>query len=361
LRAALLSLPALIALALAPATAAADAISDFYKGRSMRLVIGFSAGGGYDLYSRTVIRHMINHIPGRPNIVPQNMPGVGSRRAANWLYSVAPQDGSVFGTVGLTTPLDQALKAEGVKFDVAKFNWVGNPIIDTGITFTWAASGLLTIADVQKKGGLICGGTGATSLTVLAPVVLNNLLGLKARVISGYPGGEELHLALERGEVNCRGADGWSSVKATDSDWLRDHKISVLVQWGIEADPEISKVQGRTVPNIVDLGKTDEDRSALRLIATGNAMGRPMLAPPNVPAERVKALRDAFDATMKDPAYLADAEKQKMDIRPLSGEQLQALAVETASASAGVMKRVNELIAVHHLETVKTEPGKAGK
>jgi hypothetical protein len=258
--------------------------------------------------------------------------------------------------VGLTTPLDQALKADGVRFNVAKFNWIGNPIIDTGITFTWAASGLITIDDVMKKGGLICGGTGATSLTVLAPIVLNNLLGLNARVISGYPGSEEIHLAMQRGEVNCRGADGWSSVKTTDSDWIRDKTIAILVQWGIEPDPEISKLQGRAIPNILDLAKTDEDRHALRLISTGNAMGRPMLAPPNVPADRVQALRDAFDATMTDPAFLADAARQRMDIRPLSGQKLQDFAVETASAPDSVIARVNELIALNHLETLKSDP-----
>lgn len=337
--------------------ARAETVADFYKGRTLRLVIGLNAGGGYDLYARAIIRRMADHIPGHPTIVPQNMPGAGSRLAANWLYNVAPRDGSVFGMVGLTTPLDQALREEGVKFDVAKFNWIGNPIIDTGITFTWAASGLLTLDDVKRKGGLICGGTGATSLTVLAPIVLNNLLGLNGRVISGYAGSEAIHFAMERGELNCRGADGWSSIKTTDGDWLRDGRISVLVQWGIEPDPEISKIEGRAVPNILDLANTDEDRRALRLIATGNAMGRPLLAPPGVPPERVDALRRAFDATMQDPAFLADAAKQKMDIRPLSGERLQALADETASAQDYVIARVMELIALNHLESVPTPGG----
>jgi tripartite-type tricarboxylate transporter receptor subunit TctC len=331
----------------------AQSAENFYKGKSVRVVIGFSAGGGYDTYTRAVLPHMTRHMAGKPGFMPQNMPGAGSRKAANWLFNVAPKDGSVIGVVGLTTALDQALKKKGVKFDVAKFHWIGNPIKDTGITYTWAASGLHTIEDVRKKGGLICGGTGATSFTVLSPLVLNSLLGLEGRVISGYRGGKGLHLALERGEINCRGAHGWSSMKATGGQWLKEHKVSVLVQWGIEADPEISNWQGRPVPNIVDLGKTDLDRRALRLMASSNAMGRPMIAPPGLPADRVKALRAAFAATMKDPAFLAEAKKRKMDIAPLMGEQLQEIAVETASAPATVIDRLHELTKRNRLEKVK--------
>ena len=176
-------------------------------------------------------------------------------------------------------------------FDATKFNWIGSGMTEFTVCALLGGSPTIkTFADATKT-PITLAGSGPGSDDDMISKMLIKLLGLKAKVVSGYPGGEELHLAIERGEVNCRGADGWSSVKATDSDWLRDHKISVLVQWGIEPDPEISKVQGREVPNIVDLGKTEADRLALRLIATGNAMGRPMVAPPGVPADRVKALR----------------------------------------------------------------------
>lgn len=345
----------------AAADARADAIADFYKGKPVKVIIGFSAGGGYDLYARTVGRHMGRHLPGNPTFVAQNMTGAGSRKAANWLYNVAPKDGATVATIGENTAIDQALKQPGVQFDVAKFNWIGNSIADNNITIVAASTGIVTIEDVLAKGGLICGGTGASSPSILSPQIINNLTGAKIRIIAGYPGGSAVNLALERGEVNCRGTNSWASQKATLGHWLKERRINVLVQWGLKKNPEISEYQGRDVPLSSELGKTDADRAALRLLASGSAIGRPIVAPPGVPADRVKALRAAFDATMTDPKFRAEAERQKMDLAPLPGEEVQRLAVETISAPEPVVTRALELVARRDIEKLKGSEKKKKK
>ena len=323
---------------------AADPVADFYKGKQVRFVIGYSAGGGYDVYARAVARYLGKHIPGNPAVVPQNMEGAGSRLASNWLYNVAPKDGTVIGTVGQNAPVDQALKEPGVQFDAAKIVWIGNPIVDNNITTTWAASGLKTIDDVKTKGGMICGGTGANSPAITYPQVLNNLIGLKARIIAGYPGGNDTNLAMERGELNCRGGNSWASTKATLGDQLRDRKLNVIVQWGPEKDPAVSEYMGNDVPMITDFAKTDSDRKAVNLIIAGVGIGRPILGPPGIPAERVAALRKAFDDTMKDPEFLAESAKMKLDIAPMNGEKLHRLAAEVAASPADVVARAQQLV-----------------
>jgi tripartite-type tricarboxylate transporter receptor subunit TctC len=333
--------------------AAADDVSDFYKSKRITLVIGYSAGGGYDLYARTVARHMSRHIRGNPTFVPQNMPGAGSRKAGNWLYNVAPKDGTAIATLGQNTPMDQALREKGIRFDVAKFNWIGNPIVDNNITISWAGLGYDTITDVVKKGRLICGGTGATSTSILQPQILNNLLDAKIRIISGYPGGSAVNLAMERGEVNCRGSTSWASMKATLQHWIKERKATILVQWGTKKDPTISQYQGRDVPLVIELAKNDADRRALNMIVSGVTMGRPLVAPPGVPKARVAALRAGFNDTMKDRQFLADAKKQKMDISPLPGEDIQKIAEETVQSDEAVIARAKALIARRDVEKLK--------
>lgn len=332
---------------------AADDVADFYKGKNINLAIGYSAGGGYDVYSRTVARYMSAHIPGKPNFVVQNMPGAGSRKAANWLYNVAPKDGTAMAGIGQNTPLDQILRDQGIKFDVAKFNWIGTPIITNNMVMAWHTAEAKSLADLKAGKSLICGGTGASSPSILSPQMLNNLTGSKIRIISGYPGGSAVNLAMERGEVECRGSHNWASVKATLGDWLKDRKLNIIAQFGRKADPEISAYQGRDVPLIGDLAQNDLDRRAIGVLNSGIAMGRPLVAPPDVPADRIAALRAAFDATMKDPKFLAETKKQKMDVAPSSGQELQEVAIETASASGEVVARAKELIQRRDVEKLK--------
>lgn len=318
-----LSVAVLASCVICPGVARADEARPFYQGKTLQIVVGFDPGG-YDLYARVIGRTLAKHLPGNPTIIVQNMPGAGSRVAANWLYNIAPKDGTVIGSVVQSTPIDQLLKEPGVMFDASKFNWIGNPIVDNVVSLSWAASGLSTLEDVKSKGGLICGSTGSgPSLTF--PTALNKLLNSNVRIVSGYTSGPSVILAMQRNEVNCYGGLAWSSMKATASDMMKNHQLDVLVQWGAEPDPEISAYAGRNVPLATAYAQTDLDRNALKLISSTSAFSRPLLAPPGLPAERVEMLRDAFDQTMKDPEFLADAAKSKLDIRPLSGSKIQAL------------------------------------
>jgi tripartite-type tricarboxylate transporter receptor subunit TctC len=335
-------------------TASAASVGEFYKGKTVKLIIGYSPGGGYDTYARAIGRHIGKHIPGNPMIVPQNMTGAGSRRAANYLYNIAPKDGSVIGTVGQGMPLDQAMGKPGVKYDAAKFNWIGNSIVDNNITFIWAATGIKTIDDAKRKGGVICGATGATSPSVTSPQIINNLIGTKFRIIRGYPGGAIINLALARGEVNCRGSNSWSSTKSTMSHHVEKRELNIILQWGRKKDPRIAKYMGRDVPLVTDFAKTDADRKALDMILAGVTIGRPIMAPPGVPGERVAALRKAFDATMTDAGFLALAKKQKMDINPMPGAEVQKLAVSVVNAPAVAKDRLRELLTPRDVKKIKT-------
>src|SRR5262245_7353024 len=316
---------------------------DFYAGKSIQLVIGFEVGGGYDLYARTVARHWARHIPGNPTFVPQNMPGAGTRIAANWLYNVAPKDGTAVGTVVQSTAVDQALGEPGIRFDAASFNWLGNPIVDNLVTLSWSASGLATLEDVKSKGGLFCGSTGGGPTTVF-PRVINQLLGMQIKVVTGYPGQTAVNIAMERGEVNCIGGTTWSSVKATMRPMLDARKVNMLVQWGASKDLEISAYANRDVPLIQEFGQTDLDRRVLVFIGSGAAFGRPLLAPPGVPRERVDILRRTFDLTMKDPEFLAEAARLNMDVKPLAGTELQRIATDVVRSRPEDLARAKELI-----------------
>ena len=317
----------------------------FFAGKTIALVIGFEVGGGYDLYARTVARHWSRHIPGNPSFVPQNMPGAGTRVAANWLYNVAPKDGTAVGTIVQSAAVDQALGEPGIRYDAAQFNWLGNPIVDNLVTVAWSASGLATLDDVKAKGGLFCGSTGGGPTTVF-PRVINQLMGTQIKVVAGYRGQSAVNIAMERGEVNCIGGTTWSSVKATMRPMLDARKLNVLVQWGASKDPEISAYAKRDVPLIQDYGKTELDRRVLVFIGAGAAFGRPLLAPPGIPADRVTTLRRAFDATMKDAEFLAEATKLNMDIKPLGGAEMQKIAVDVVQASPESLARAKELIGV---------------
>jgi tripartite-type tricarboxylate transporter receptor subunit TctC len=303
-----------------PATAQAP----FYHGKTIQIVVGFGPGGGYDAYARLIARWMGNHIPGNPIFVVQNMPGAGTRVAANWLYNIAPRDGTTLATIVQSTPVDQVFGEPGIKFDAARFAWIGNPIVDNLVSITTRASGLATMADVKAKGGLICGSSGAGP-TVSFPNTIAKLLDTKVQVVAGYPGVSAITLAMERGELNCNGGQAWSSMKATMANLMSEGKLNVIVQWGAEADPDISETMGTKVPLVQDFARSEPERAALRLLGSTAALSRPLLGPPDMPAERIATLRAAFDATMKDPAFLAEAKKAKMDIKPVPGVEVQRI------------------------------------
>lgn len=339
-------------LVLAPGSSGADEVAAFYSGKTINLVIGYSAGGGYDVYARTVARHMGRNIPGNPGFVVQNMPGAGSRTAANWLFNIAPQDGTALGSIGQNTPLDQALKQSGVQFDAARFQWIGSPIVTNNMIMAWHTAEVKSVEDLLAGKPLVCGGTGATSPSILNPQIMNNLLGTRIRIISGYPGGSDVNLAMERGEVECRGSHNWASVKGTLPQWLEERRVNIIVQDGLTQDPEINAYQGREVPLFTDLAKNETDRRALAMLSSGVVMGRPLVAPPDVPSARITALRAAFDATMSDSRFLEDATRQNLDLAPLSGNELQTVARDTVSAPEAVVQRALELIERRDIEAL---------
>jgi tripartite-type tricarboxylate transporter receptor subunit TctC len=327
--------------------ASADSVADFYSGKRITLVIGYGTGGGYDQYARVLARFYGEHVPGRPLLVPQNMPGAGSRSAANWLYNVAPKDGTAIATVGQNTPTDQALGAKGIQFDVRKFLWIGNMVVVNNTLATWAASGIRTIADAKEKTVPI-GASGAASPSVLYPQVSNNLLGTKFKIISGYPGGGDINIAMERGEVAGRGSNSWASWKSTKMAWLREKKINILFQVGPKREPDLLDV-----PLWSELTGDPEKRQVLEVLSGDVAVGRPILAPPGLPEDRAKALRAAFDATMKDPKFTAEANKEKMEISPMSGEELQAVVDKIVSVSPKTAAAVKEAITIRDVNELR--------
>lgn len=318
---------------------AQQSVADFYKGKKVDVVIGYTVGGGYDAYARLVARHLGDHIPGQPTLVPRNMTGAGSRIAAAYLFNVAPKDGTAIGTADQSIPLGQALDDPGVKFDARQFNWIGNPNADNNVMTTWHTTPVKTIEDA-KKIEITMGATGYNTSSQY-PTMLNAMAGTKFKVILGYPGGNEINLAMERGEVGGRGSNAWASYKSTRPDWIRDKKFNILVQIGLRKAPDLQHV-----PLLMDVASNDLDRAALRLLSAPTTIGRPIFAPPNVPAERVKALRAAFDAMVKDEKFLADAKKLNLDVEPVSGEELQKIVSEIIDAPKEVKKRLTDVLAL---------------
>jgi tripartite-type tricarboxylate transporter receptor subunit TctC len=324
--------------ALHTATANAQSAAEFYTGKAVDLQIGYSVGGGYDLYARLVARHLGQHILGNPTIVPKNMEGAGSLRLANWLYSAAPRDGTVIGATSRGAAFDPLLNQKGAQFDASKFSWIGSANDEVSVCVALQTSGITKFDDVLSK-PLTIGSTGVGDDTYQFPALVNAVLGTKFKIITGYPGGNDVSLALERSEVEGRCGWSWSSIKATRMNWVESKKIIVLVQMSLSKHPDLPDV-----PLIMDLAKTDEQRQIFKLIFARQVMGRPFLAPPGVPADRVTALRQAFTETMTDKEFLSDADAGKFEINPVSGEQLDALVKEIYQTLPDVTKKAAAIL-----------------
>ncbi len=314
-----------------------QSVEDFYKGKTLDMVIGYSPGGTYDLYARLVARFLGNYIPGKPNIVPRNMPGAGSRTATAWVYNVAPKDGTVLATSDQSLAVEQAMGDKQLKFDTTKLIYIGNPNSENNTTVTWHTSGIKTIEDAKQR-QVVMGATGGSTSSQY-PKAMNALLGTKFKIIIGYPGGNDINLAMEKGEVDGRGSNSWAAWKATRPDWLRDKKINILVQIGLAKAPDLPDV-----PLLMDLAKNDEDHAVLKLLSASGTIGRPVFTSPGVPPERVKALRAAFDAMVKDQAFLDEAKKEHFEINPLGGEELQKLVADIVSTPKPVADKLLEII-----------------
>src|SRR5262245_54134920 len=322
-----------MALLLASVSARADAVSDFYTGKSVNLVIGYAPGGGYDLYARTLARHMARYIPGSPSIVVQNMPGAGSIKAANFLYTIAPKDGSTFGGFSRGAVIDPLLgRGEGTQYDAVKFSWLGSISNEVGVCAFRSAAGIKTWQDMRSK-PFIIGATGAGADADVFPTVLRKMFKLPMKVVSGYGSAAEAVIAIKRGEVDGRCGWSWSSLVSWNRGMYESRQIDVVLQLALHKLDELPHV-----PLVMDVAETADQRTALKLIVSRQTMARPYVTPPGVPAERLAALRAAFNATMKDAAFLADAKRQDLEVRPISGAAADALIKEVYATPPEIVK-----------------------
>ncbi len=300
--------------------AQADPVEDFYRGKTIQIIISTGSGTGHDMGVRLVGKHMEKHIPGRPTTIVRSMPGGGHVLAANYVYANAPKDGTTIGSILPAFILHQVIDGRGVQYKAEDFPWIGSSDVDNMNFYLWHTAAIKTIEDAKAKVGVM-GATGAGSYTALFPTLLNNLLGTKFRIVPGYRTTGEIHIAMERGEVQGRAGNFNSSLKSANPDWLRDKKIDIILQIGATRDPEFPDV-----PLMTELAQTPEQKRVLELFSGEIAMGRAFLATPGIPADRLTALRKAFEETMRDPAYIAEAKSIDLLVRPLGHEKLAEIA-----------------------------------
>jgi tripartite-type tricarboxylate transporter receptor subunit TctC len=334
---------------LAASPAAADPVADFYRGKTVEILIGAAAGGGYDLAGRAVARYLGRHIPGEPAIVVKNMPGSTSLRMTNYLYNVAARDGTAIGMPNNNIPFEPRLHmlspdGKNIRFDVARLNWIGTPLQEPQVLYVWHTAPVKTVADL-KKTEITVGTTAIASDNYTLPVLMNRLIGTRMKPVSGYQGQSGIFLALERGEVQGN-STGLSNLFVHKAQWMKQGKLRLLMQFAVERDPQIANI-----PTALELVSSDADRDLLRLYLSKYKMARPLAMPPGVPPERVATIRAAFDATMKDPAYIAEANKIHLDISPVDGAGIAALVHRIETAPQPMIDRLKALLA---------RPGKKG-
>jgi tripartite-type tricarboxylate transporter receptor subunit TctC len=328
------------------ADAMAQPAADFFAGKTVSLLIGTTPGGGYDAYGRALARHLGRHIPGNPGVVVKNMPGAGGLALANHLYNRAPKDGTEIATVQNGLPFEKLfymLSPGGANalFDSTKFGWIGSMTQTVFVTVTWHAAPVKTLQDAMTKEVILGSSTTSSDSYVLA-MLSNNLLGTKFKVVHGYAGATEVSLAVENGEVHGEAGKDWTTLTSTRPQWVRDKKVNILVQMGMKPHPDI-----KGVPMAIDLAKTPEDRQVMEVVFAKFGMSRPFMAPPELPPERLAALRQAFDAALRDPAFLAEAEKLGMEINPVSGADVEALVARIMNTPPALAERAREALKPH--------------
>jgi tripartite-type tricarboxylate transporter receptor subunit TctC len=322
--------------ALLASHARADSVADFYRGKTINVYIGVNVGGGYDFEARLLARFMRAHIPGNPVLVPQNMIGAGGIKMANFLYSIAPQDGTAIGMFPNTLIAVQAVGTDGAQYDANKFSWLGS-MTTSPLTFTtWATTGVKTIEDARRR-ELTVAASNKGAITYTFPRMLNEFLGTRLKIVSGYQGNSTMVVAMERGEVDGV-TNSWDSWKSLNPSWLTEKKINLLVQ----TEP---KARDLDIPSVQELARNDEDRQVIALIISGDALGKPLALAPNVPPERVKALRDAFDATVKDPEFIKAAAAARIEVNPIRGETLQSTVNRVLATPKHLVERARSIIA----------------
>ncbi len=326
-----LALCLLAALTFAAPQACAESVEDFYRGKTVTLVIGYSAGGGYDLYGRLLARYIGKYIPGQPTVVAQNREGAGSLRAALYIYGAAPKDGTVIGTFSRSMAVAPLLNE--APFDASKFSWLGSISTDVNVCMTWKTSAVKTWSDMLEK-PFTMGGLGAGADPDIFALMFKNVFGAKLKLVSGYPGTNDVALAMERGEVDGMCGLSWSTVKTRHGDWLAGKKVNIPVQAGLHKEKDIPEV-----PGVMELVKTPEQTQIVRLILASQEMARPFAAPPGIPDDRRRALVAAFEQTMKDPDFLAEAAKMKADVDPVSAAAIESLLAEVYKTPKDVIAK----------------------
>ena len=330
----------LAAIALLPPPASGQSVAEFYRNKTVTFIIGYPPAGANDIYARAVSRHIGKYIPGNPTVVARNMPGGGSLVAANHIFNVAPKDGTVLGLIVPTAPLEERLGASNVRFKAAQFNWIGRLAPTPNVTFVMSTSPVRTIQDAMKRETLLSA-TGRSSTVAIYPSMLNHVVGTKFKLVMGYKGSAEAMLAMERGEAEGHSTT-WDGVKSRAANHLRDKTITLLVQYGLKRHPELPNI-----PASVELGKTPEQVESLRVFANATDVGRFILSTPDTPADRIQALRRAFDAMVKDPEFIAELKAAKVELGPLSGEELQKLVAEVANVSPEAVERIRAVYPVN--------------
>lgn len=332
-----LAAAAAVALGLSQPVLAQQDAEEFFKAKkSINMYIGYAPGGSYDLYARLVARHLGKHIPGNPSVVPNNMPGAGSLQAANFIYAVAPKDGTAIGALGETVAMEQGLRNPGVKYDATRFTWIGRIASSNNIHLVWHTSKAQSVEDTKTYEQTVAG-TGPANLAETVPKLLNAIAGTKFKVISGYASSGPGMLAMERGEVDGAGTS-WAIVKATKQDWLREKKAKVILQNLPARDPELPDV-----PTLLEFAKTDSDRQLMGLYVSGGAIGRSYTAPPGLPANIARALREGFQAMAKDPELKAELAKAALDIDPADHAFLEKVVADSANVPDEVRERVRQI------------------
>ena len=315
---------------------AAQTPAEFFKGKTLTVLIGTSPGNDYDFRARLLARNMGRHIPGEPQIVPRNMPGGGGVVATNYVAAIAPRDGMTLYMIMSNMMTAQAMGVQGVQFDTRKFRWVGNTTSSPNVVNSWHTTGITRIEQTRTQ-DLVLGAPVGTA-GVLYATALQKVYGARIKLVTGYPGGGEVNIAMERGEVNGRGSNSWAAWNSTKPEWLRERKINILVQVGLTRHKDLPDV-----PLLLELATSDIDRQVLAFISAETAISRAIVAPPDVPADRLEVLRRAFDAALKDPELLAEATKSQLDISPMRGEDAQKIADGIANAEPAVLARAREL------------------
>lgn len=318
---------------------AQQSVAEFYKGKQIRFIIRSAPGGGYDLYSRLIGARMVRHIPGQPTVVNNNMPGAGGLQASNYVGEVAPQDGTILTMVSQALPLDQSLGlTPQLTTDLSKFGWIGNLGDSNLLTYVWHTSPTKTIEDAKTRETTL-GGSGAGSVTTWLPLVYNTILNTKFRMVSGYKSANDIRLAMERGEVEGYAAGAWNALMTANPELVREKKLQYLLQIGIKKEADLPGV-----PLLTDLASNDDQRAVLEFITKGFAVGRPIATTPNVPRERLMALRQAFADTLKDADFLADAKKIGAEIDPIFGDQIEKMMDEVINASPAIKEKVKAVM-----------------